>query len=272
MSTATHPFEKSGLGYAPFRCVGCRENWFVMPGFGQKPGGTCDYCGTGILYEYVILDKNGKEFVVGCECVRKTGSNVANFDNVRKEQARKVRQIRTQAQRAARQAAYEAAKRERQEQYAEEVAAWKQAHAPLVNHIMSYDGTNSFMLSLQSALVANHRLTDRQVEAVEAMIAREEKQKVVAAASNHVGTVGQRVKTARVRVLRSLKVGTSFFGYREMPRVLVTMEDDLGNQLTWWTDHYENEFTEFADAAFTVKDHTVYNGVKQTVVNRVAFK
>lgn len=272
MSTTTHPFEAAKLGYAPFRCVGCRENWFVMPGFGRKPGGTCHYCGTGILYEYVIVDKNGKQFVVGCECVRKTGSNVANFDNVRKEQARKVRQLRSQAQRAARQAEREAARREREAEYAEEVAAWKQEHTALVNQIYAYTGTNEFMLSVQNQLTANRRLTDRQVEAVEAMFARQEKQRVVAATSKHVGTPGQRVKGVMIRVLRSLKVGVSNFGYREVPRVLITMEDEHGNQLTWWTDHYEDSGEQYRAADFTVKDHGEYNGVAQTVVQRVAFK
>jgi hypothetical protein len=38
-----HPFERSGLGKAPFRCVTVRENWYAPPGFpeARKPGGCC---------------------------------------------------------------------------------------------------------------------------------------------------------------------------------------------------------------------------------------
>lgn len=69
-----HVFEVKGLGKAPFRCVGIRENWFVIPGVpgSKKPGGTCNYCHTGIAYEFQILSADGKRFVVGCDCVNKT--------------------------------------------------------------------------------------------------------------------------------------------------------------------------------------------------------
>lgn len=67
-----HPFEKAGLGRAPFAFVAMRENVYsACPGHSQ-PGGTCDYCGTGIMYECVIESSDGKRFVVGSDCVRKT--------------------------------------------------------------------------------------------------------------------------------------------------------------------------------------------------------
>jgi vacuolar-type H+-ATPase subunit H len=71
---AIHAFESRGLGKAPFRCVGLRENRFTIPGVPEatKPGGTCDYCGTGIAYECVIQSADGRQFVVGCDCVLKT--------------------------------------------------------------------------------------------------------------------------------------------------------------------------------------------------------
>jgi hypothetical protein len=268
MTTFTHPFEKAGLGYAPFCCVGCRENWFEMPGFGRKPGGSCNYCGTGILYEYVIKDKNGKTFVVGCDCVEKTGQQVEDFRKVRLQHARERRAVKATVRRATRQAERQARQVERQDA----AAIWKSEHAVLVAALTEYAGTNNFLLSMQQQLNQWGSLTTRQVESTENVFAVQRRQAEAAVVSRHVGNVGERIKSAKVRVLRSLQVGWSTFGYTTTPRVLVTLEDDAGNQMTWWTARHEEVSTEFATAAFTVKDHTVYNGTKQTVVQRVAFK
>jgi hypothetical protein len=272
MTTFTHPFEKAGLGYAPFRCVGCRENWFEMPGFGRKPGGSCNYCGTGILYEYIIKDKNGKTFVVGCDCVEKTGQQVEDFRKVRLQHARDRRAVKATERRATRQAVWEAERQARNVERQESAIAWKNEHAALVSALTEYTGTNTFLLSMQQQLNQWGSLTVRQVESTETALAAIRRQAEAAVVSQHIGTTGERIKSAKVRVLRSLQVGWSTFGYKDTPRVLVTLEDDVGNQLTWWTTRHEEVSTEFATAAFTVKDHTVYNGTKQTVVQRVSFK
>jgi hypothetical protein len=243
-----------------------------MPGFGRKPGGSCNYCGTGILYEYVIKDKNGKTFVVGCDCVEKTGQQVEDFRKVRLQHARERRAVKATERRASRQAMWEAERQLRQAERAESTAAWKNEHTALVTALTNYAGTNTFLVSMQQQLNQWGSLTARQVESTENVFAVQRRQAETAANSQHVGTVGERVKSAKVRVLRSLQVGWSTFGYKDTPRVLVTLEDDAGNQLTWWTTRHEEVSTEFATAAFTVKDHTVYNGTKQTVVQRVAFK
>lgn len=66
---STHVFESAGLGKAPFRYVGLNE---AVTSTG-RPGGSCDYCGTAIQYCCEIESADGKAFVVGCECVKKTG-------------------------------------------------------------------------------------------------------------------------------------------------------------------------------------------------------
>lgn len=67
-----HVFEEAGLGKAPFRFMGISQNLFKA-GDAVKPGGTCDYCGTGILHEYKIVSADNKSFVVGSNCILKTG-------------------------------------------------------------------------------------------------------------------------------------------------------------------------------------------------------
>lgn len=66
-----HKFTEAGLGQAPFRFIGCTENRFQMADGTTKPGGSCDYCYTGILYEFWIMSADGKRSKVGCECIRK---------------------------------------------------------------------------------------------------------------------------------------------------------------------------------------------------------
>ena len=69
-----HVFERAGLGKAPFRFVGSFEKVFqATPDSPRQPGGTCDFCGTGIMICCAIRGADGREFKVGSDCLRKTG-------------------------------------------------------------------------------------------------------------------------------------------------------------------------------------------------------
>lgn len=95
--TIIHKFEAAGLGKAPFRLVGMYESRCsgtpgangVTVGYAGQPSGTCDYCGTGIANCYQIQSSDGRQFVVGEDCVRKT-DDTGLVDTV-KRQANKVR-------------------------------------------------------------------------------------------------------------------------------------------------------------------------------------
>lgn len=78
-----HAFEQAGLGVAPFALIGVFEKrgpislghhggCEVLVGAPGQPMGRCDFCGTAIAECYQIRSSDGKTFVVGCECVRKT--------------------------------------------------------------------------------------------------------------------------------------------------------------------------------------------------------
>jgi len=84
--TKIHQFEQAGLGKAPFRYVGFRERrgpekildkdgkWHGLEcGAPGQPMGTCAYCGQGIAICCEIVSSDGKRFVVGSDCVEKTG-------------------------------------------------------------------------------------------------------------------------------------------------------------------------------------------------------
>lgn len=75
-----HVFEKARLGVAPFRFIGCEEKRGPIRlangteiGYAGQPMGTCDYCGQGIAICCSILSADGRKFVVGSDCVARTG-------------------------------------------------------------------------------------------------------------------------------------------------------------------------------------------------------
>lgn len=80
MSTETHelhPFERSGLGVAPFRYVSHeRKVGPIMVGMSQvgapgQPMGSCQHCGTGIADCFWVESADGKTFYVGSDCILK---------------------------------------------------------------------------------------------------------------------------------------------------------------------------------------------------------
>lgn len=166
----THPFEKAGLGTAPFRCTAVTTNWFTVPGCPEasKPGGSCDYCGTGILYEFHIVGGDGSTFKVGSDCVRKTGAEVQGFREQRLQLARTQRATK------------------RQERYTERRARWEaEADAKLPAFDAQYpgirdqlaaesvlEGGNAFLKDLYRKLIGWGQLSEAQVNAAKAVFER----------------------------------------------------------------------------------------------------
>lgn len=105
-----HVFQRAGLGLAPFRFVGVETRRGPIPlpggGFAGAPGqpmGSCDYCGTGIADCYLIESADGRRFVVGSECVRKTGDAglTAQVDKERSKRRKLAQEARIQRARDA---------------------------------------------------------------------------------------------------------------------------------------------------------------------------
>jgi hypothetical protein len=75
-----HAFEVAGLGKAPYQFLGVSVKVGPLPlpdggmvGAPGQPMGSCKFCGTGIKYCFNLLSADGKEFYVGCECIKKSG-------------------------------------------------------------------------------------------------------------------------------------------------------------------------------------------------------
>jgi hypothetical protein len=260
----THPFEKSGLGKAPFTCTHVTENVFALPDGTTKAGGCCDYCGTGIRWEFWIKGSvaGARQFKVGCDCVAKTGWGIEGFEKVRAAHTRARRQAGAQSRRAARQAQVAAERAQRQADRLEATQAWRDANSALVARLTAYEGTNSFVRDMALNLANWGNLTDRQLEAVESCFAVIDRVEAARANSQHIGAVGDKVTLTitveRIIVLES-QFGTNY---------ITIARDEQGNAITYkgLTNIGDKGDTNTVKAS--VKEHTVYNGIKQTVIQR----
>ena len=122
-----HAFEIAGLGRAPFKCVGMWEMppksllehnvdaWnnaiSNAPRTSAGGPGSCHYCGTGILNHFLIKSADGKTFLVGSDCVRKTGD--AGLINAVKRKAARVKEAKRTAEQNTRMAATQEAERQK---------------------------------------------------------------------------------------------------------------------------------------------------------------
>lgn len=267
-----HPFEKSGLGRAPFRCVGVHENFIKHADGSTQAGGCCDYCGTGIRWEYMIRSSDNKGFVVGCDCVAKTeGALVEDFDKVRKTHARERRQVKAAVRREAREAAWKAQREAWKAEREVERAQWREENAELVARLQAYTGQNDFIHAMKANLAEWGGLTGRMTDAVLRAFQREDERALAAQRSKHVGTVGVRQRNVRVKITGSRYIGENNFVYPPKPRILVSMQTESGDELVWWTDKSFKVSDEFYIADFGIKEHGEYNGIAQTTVLRVKF-
>lgn len=83
-ATYIHPFEKAGLGVAPFRFDGYAEIVFQIPGQAPRAGGSCDYCGTGIRDAFYVKSADGKRFKLRLH-TQGRGERLAAVDASRKD-------------------------------------------------------------------------------------------------------------------------------------------------------------------------------------------
>jgi len=261
----THPFEKAGLGKAPFSCTGVSENVWDNGDGTTKGGGVCDYCGTGIRWEFWIKGSiaGAKQFKVGCDCVAKTGWGIDRFLEVRAEHTRARRQAGAQKRREARQAQLAAERAQRDAQRFEATQSWRDANSALVARLAAYEGTNEFLRSAHQNIVQWGKLTDRQVEAVESCFAVIERLEFARANSQHLGAVGEKI-TLSLTVENIIAID-GYYG-----RTYITIaRDENGNAITYkGAGRLIGSKGETHTVKATVKEHTVYNGVKQTVVQR----
>lgn len=236
-----------------------------MPDGTSKAGGHCNYCFTGIRYEYVIKSSDDKQFVVGCDCVAKTGAVVTGFRETRLKFARDRRAAKNSVTREQRQKEYNERINARREE-------WTENNKSLATFLMMYSGENNFIKNMVSTMIAYGGLSVNQTLALQKACDRIDEQEKIRVQSKHQGSVGVRYSKKRLKVTASIHMGhTEYYG-RAIARYLVKMEDEKQNQFVWWTSAGQQLTETFCEAAYTVKAHTDYNGMEQTTVTRVTIK
>jgi hypothetical protein len=101
MAELIHKFEAAGLGKAPFRFVGVVEKTFKNGDGTEKAGSSCDYCSTGIRYEFWCVSSDNRKFKVGCDCIYKIEATTKLRSDVEKAELR-VKKANQQARDAER--------------------------------------------------------------------------------------------------------------------------------------------------------------------------
>lgn len=281
-TTWVHPFERSGLGKAPYRCTNVTKNmWVSGCGTVQKPGGTCAFCGTGILYEYHIEGADGRKFKVGSDCVAHTGAQapekkageIEGFRAQRLKLAREKRaatqETKRQTRAAEREARYAKWEAERLQRYADFSVA-----EPMVCSILDKllldadpDAPASFMVEMAHAVRRYGSLTAGQLAAVKASIERSAQREADKANSEFIGEVGRRIEGS-FEIIATRSWENSFVW---PPRtVFWTLMKKDGRDICSYKGNYLGERGEIFRAKFSVKEYETYNGTRQTKLQRPA--
>jgi hypothetical protein len=261
----THPFQKAGLGTAPFRCTHVTEAVFTLPDGTSKAGGCCDYCYTGIRWEFHVESADQRTFKVGCDCVAKTGWGIDGFDKIRRENARARRQAGAQKRREARQAQIAAERAARAAERIEATQVWRDANAAVVARLTAYAGANDFLRSMAASLVQWGSLTQRQLDAVVSCFTSMDRAEAARTNSQHVANVGDKV-TLTVTVDKVISLPRMFYG--QAPTYITIGRDEQGNVIVYKGTVDLGGKDDVSTVKCSIKEHSLYNGIKQTVIQR----
>lgn len=124
---------------------------------------------------------------------------------------------------------------------------------------------SQFAKSLYFSILQYGPLSEKQLAAVQKIVAEDKKKVVTAATSGYFGKVGDKVKSLHLTPKVVIFLGYSQFGttYRTI------FEDDNGNVFTY---KGSRPYRTAGEYSFTVKAHEEYKDVKQTVIQRPAVK
>lgn len=246
-----HPFTKSGLGAAPFRFLFCYSlpspslaatnptayNYALQEMPRDVGCGSCQHCGMAIMHNFIVESADGIKSAVGSECVRKTGEKtlISAVDLERRKIDKKNRLARARALR---------------EEWLNKTDA---------------DGVTN-RAHEEAEEVARRAERDARIAKQRAAIkAREDEAAEAVKLSRHIGKIGERIELALIYSHGASFPGTfgTFFiqTFRTQDGATVVYKgtapirvDAKGDRLT---------------IKATVKDHSKYGEVLQTIISRV---
>lgn len=272
-----HVFELSNLGTAPFQVIGfidmpargllgtnpsaynnhMREAGQIARAFGVRLG-SCDHCGTGIINHFVIQSSDGVRFVVGCDCVMKTGDAglVSEIKRIRSERAR-LRRAEKRAE----------ARKERARQWKRDAKARRRAAFAEFGddlRIVWPHRKNGFIRDVLARFARTGYLSEAQVAAMVQTAENAHLKAQFHAASEHIpGAAGERLIVSATCVSRT-PIETAFG-----TSILAILHTDGGNVLKVF-GKCPLQKGERRTIKATVKSFGEYKGVKQTQINRVS--
>jgi hypothetical protein len=277
MTTAAHVFELSHNGKAPFRCVGVAS--IPSPSLAeQNPTaynnalamlpkgigcGSCAHCGTAIMHNYIIVSSEGNKFVVGSECVMKTGDAglIATVKAERSRMAAEKREVRRNTNRAEREASWKAEREANAKHFA-------MIYADLITKAQPHMQI-AFIKDVIEGGLSGRFISDKAISAVARVIESIEQRAIWKANSRHTGTVGKR-QTFNVVVDRIASYERpSFAGYGYDRVWIVTMRDEAGNAIVSKSTAFCPDQGANLTIKATVKEHSSYDGEQQTIVQRI---
>lgn len=272
-----HCFEKAGLGLARFQCVGLysipsasmaeKNPQAYNNALAEMPKGlgcgSCAYCGTAIMHNFIIESSDGKRFVVGSDCVGRTG-DAGLIKEVKRERIRIAKEQRDIKRRmkADERAAIWAAER------ADRAAVFIVEHAALIERSKEYFNV-PFVKDVVGRGMEGAKVSDKALAAVETAITNIENTIRMRENSRHVGTVGKR-ETFNVRVHRINSYDRPrYCAYGNETVWIVTLRDCNDNAIVVKSTAFCPEKDAQLTIKATVKEHSEYKGEKQTIVQRV---
>jgi hypothetical protein len=235
----SHPWEVAGLGRAPYKFMGMTKAVFAMPGGYTKPGGSCDYCGQGIMYEFHCKSSDGKRFKVGCDCIARCHLPA---ETIVGEAKRALKEHKAEERRAKREVSTRAARDERaaRERARAADALARALASPLYARIKAAQDAleasnreSGFLGEMRKSFERWGKLTEKQEAAVLGVLDRIEGEPARKAATFYLGAVGDRVKIAgTVELAKCIREQWSFSD--DPPRYLNKIRTDAGALVVWF--------------------------------------
>jgi hypothetical protein len=132
-----------------------------------------------------------------------------------------------------------------------------------VARLQAYEGSNEFLRGMIQNLTYWGNLSDRQVEATESCFAVIDRLEAARANSQHIGAVGDKI-ILTITVEHIVVLKSEFYG----DNYITIARDEQGNAITYKGKTHIGGKGETSTIKASIKEHTVYNGVKQTVIQR----
>jgi hypothetical protein len=232
--------------------------------------GSCAYCGTGIIYNYIIKDADGRKFAVGCDCIERISQElVSEAKKARKELAVQLLINKKAAATRARHDAErvknggltdaELYKKNKAAEWEVRRAAFENVHGNLFADVR--ETGSQFGLQMIESCMEFCTMSDRQKEVLVRIVADFERKQN--ALNEYFGNIGDRVEI-KLTTVRETPIETQFG-----TSWIVICADDEGRTFKYFGKSTAiPKVNESAIVKFTIGDHEEYNGVKQTKISR----